>query len=135
MDAIVSFATLEDLAARTGATYEGDDATRATTLLEDASCALVVLGLDPDEDDPYRLRLAKLAVCNAVGHKLARDSQWVDATQLTQTVGPYSQSVALATPSGSLSFLRQDLSALGLAGSRYRGIQAASADLGEAAPW
>ena len=129
----IAFATVEDLTARTRKEYEGDELTQAQTLLEDASAVLVGLGFDAAETDPIRLHLAKMAVCNAVAYKIDRDTAFDAITQATQTAGPYTQSVTFATPSGSLRFLRQDLRALGL-GSRYRSIQAETADL-RCFPW
>ena len=129
MAGIVVFATVGDLEGRTGREYEGDERTRAQTLLEDASGCLVGLGFDPAETDPYRLRLATAAVCNAVAYKLERDASYDAVSQATQTAGPYTQSVSFVTPSGSLRFLRQDLAILGLGTTRYRSVQPHMADL------
>ena len=133
MPDIVVFATVDDLSARTGKEYDADQHAQVQTLLADASAVLVGLGFPADETDPTRLQLAKMAVCNAVGYKIDRDAAFDAITQATQTAGPYTQSVTFATPSGSLRFLRQDLRALGL-GSRYRCIQAETADL-RCPPW
>jgi hypothetical protein len=126
----LTFASVEDLSHRTGKDYEGSDATRASTLLSDASYVLVGLGLDADEQDYTRLMLAKIAVCNAVAHKLSKDAAYEAASQLTESAGPYSRTMSFATPSGSLTFLRQDLTALGVGTQGARSIQAGSADLG-----
>lgn len=125
------FATLSDLETRTGVSYEEEsDQKRAEALLEDASVALVAFGFDPDEQDAYRLRLAMQCVCNAVSYKLNRDAAYEAATQVSESVGPFSATVSYMTPSGSLTFLRQDLKLLGLTSQRYHGVAATCADLG-----
>ena len=123
------FATVSDLEERTGDSYEGATLARVRALIEDASAALVGLGLEAGEEDPVRLRLAKLCVCNAVAYKLDRDLASEAVSQVTQTAGPYSSTLGFVTASGSLRFLRQDLAMLGLGTSRARGVQAACADL------
>lgn len=127
---LACFATVEDLQRRTEKTYSGTELTRVETLLQDASVALVGFGFDPAETDPYRLRLAQQCVCNAVAFKLDRDAASEAVSQLTQSAGPYSQTVGFVTATGSLRFLRQDLALLGLGTSRQRSVQATCADFG-----
>ena len=127
---LACFATVEDLEERTGKTYEGTELTRARSLLLDASVDLVGFGFDPDETDAYRLHIAKQCVCNAVSFKLDRDAASEAVEQITQTAGPYSQTMGFVSASGSLRFLRQDLALLGLGTSRYRSVQAGSDNLG-----
>lgn len=126
---VACFATVDDLQRRTEKTYSGTQLARVQTLLEDASVALVGFGFDPDEGDPYRLHLARQCVCNAVAFKLDRDAASEAVTQLTQTAGPYSQTVGFAAASGSMRFLRQDLALLGLGTSRCRSVQASCAEI------
>ena len=127
---VVCFATVEDLMARTGRAYEGIELARAHTLLEDASVALVGFGFDPAETNVYSLHMAKQCVCNAVAFKLDRDAASEAVSQVTQTAGPYSQTMGFVAASGSLRFLRQDLALLGLGTSRHRSVQATCTDLG-----
>lgn len=92
-------------------------------LIRYASAQLVLLGFDPDETDEYKLLMAKEAVCNAVGRMVsAENSNLVNVSSMSQSVGDLSASVTLANAGESLYFTRTELGALGLGGSTYRSI-------------
>ena len=122
-ESLVTFATLEDLALRTGNTYEASEADRINALLSDASVMLVERGFDPSETDPYRLAAAKTVVCNMVARKLASDGASDVYSQQTMSAGPYSQTYTYATAGEALYVTRRELQSLRLIGG-FREIQA-----------
>lgn len=122
-ESLVTFATLEDLALRTGNTYEASEADRINALLSDASVMLVERGFDPSETDPYRLAAAKNVVCNMVARKLASDGASDIYSQQTMSAGPYSQTYTYANAGEALHVTRRELQSLRLIG-RFREIQA-----------
>lgn len=122
-ESLVTFATLEDLALRTGNTYEASEADRINALLSDASVMLVERGFDPSETDPYRLAAAKTVVCNMVARKLASDGVSDVYSQQTMSAGPYSQTYTYANAGEALYVTRRELQSLRLIGG-FREIQA-----------
>lgn len=122
-ESLVTFATLEDLALRTGNTYEASEADRINALLSDASVMLVERGFDPSETDPYRLAAAKTVVCNMVARKLASDGMSDVYSQQTMSAGPYSQTYTYANAGEALYVTRRELQSLRLIGG-FREIQA-----------
>lgn len=122
-ESLVVFATLEDLALRTGNTYEASEADRVNALLSDASVMLVERGFDPSETDPYRLAAAKTVVCNMVARKLASDGASDIYSQQTMSAGPYSQTYTYANAGEALYVTRRELQSLRLIGG-FREIQA-----------
>mgnify|MGYP002510212375 FL=1 len=122
-ESLVTFATLEDLALRTGNTYEASEADRINALLSDASVMLVERGFDPSETDEYRLAAAKTVVCNMVARKLASDGMSDVYSQQTMSAGPYSQTYTFANAGEALYITRRELQSLRLIGG-YRILQA-----------
>lgn len=122
-ESLVVFATLEDLALRTGNTYEASEDDRVNALLSDASVMLVERGFDPSETDPYRLAAAKTVVCNMVARKLASDGASDIYSQQTMSAGPYSQTYTYANAGEALYVTRRELQSLRLIGG-FREIQA-----------
>lgn len=122
-ESLVVFATLEDLALRTGNTYEASEADRINALLSDASVMLVERGFDPSETNEYRLAAAKTVVCNMVARKLASDGASDVYSQQTMSAGPYSQTYTYANAGEALYVTRRELQSLGLIGG-FREIQA-----------
>ena len=122
-ESLVVFATLEDLALRTGNTYEASEADRVNALLSDASVMLVERGFDPSETAPYRLAAAKTVVCNMVARKLASDGASDIYSQQTMSAGPYSQTYTYANAGEALYVTRRELQSLRLIGG-FREIQA-----------
>lgn len=122
-ESLVTFATLEDLALRTGNTYEASEADRINALLSDASVMLVERGFDPSETNEYRLAAAKTVVCNMVARKLASDGMSDIVSQQTMSAGPYSQTYTYANAGEALYVTRRELQSLRLIGG-FREIQA-----------
>jgi len=122
-ESLVVFATLEDLALRTGNTYEASEADRINALLSDASVMLVERGFDPSETNEYRLAAAKTVVCNMVARKLASDGASDIYSQQTMSAGPYSQTYTYANAGEALYVTRRELQSLRLIGG-FREIQA-----------
>ena len=122
-ESLVVFATLEDLALRTGNTYEASEADRINALLSDASVMLVERGFDPSETNEYRLAAAKTVVCNMVARKLASDGMSDVYSQQTMSAGPYSQTYTYANAGEALYVTRRELQSLRLIGG-FREIQA-----------
>ncbi len=122
-ESLVTFATIDDLALRTGNTYEASETERITALLSDASVMLVERGFDPSETDEYRLAAAKTVVCNMVARKLASDGMSDVYSQQTMSAGPYSQTYTFANAGEALYITRRELQSLRLIGG-YRILQA-----------
>lgn len=122
-ESLVVFATLDDLALRTGNTYEASEADRINALLSDASVMLVERGFDPSETDAYRLAAAKTVVCNMVARKLASDGASDVYSRQTMSAGPYSQTYTYANAGEALYVTRRELQSLRLIGG-FREIQA-----------
>lgn len=122
-ESLVTFATLEDLALRTGNTYEASETDRINALLSDASVMLVERGFDPSETNEYRLAAAKTVVCNMVARKLASDGMSDIVSQQTMSAGPYSQTYTYANAGEALYVTRRELQSLRLIGG-FREIQA-----------
>lgn len=122
-ESLVTFATLEDLALRTGNTYEASEADRINALLSDASVMLVERGFDPSGTNEYRLAAAKTVVCNMVARKLASDGMSDIVSQQTMSAGPYSQTYTYANAGEALYVTRRELQSLRLIGG-FREIQA-----------
>lgn len=122
-ESLVVFATLEDLALRTGNTYEASEADRINALLSDASVMLVERGFDPSETNEYKLAAAKTVVCNMVARKLASDGMSDVYSQQTMSAGPYSQTYTYANAGEALYVTRRELQSLRLIGG-FREIQA-----------
>ena len=121
-DSLAVFATVEDLALRTGTTYEASETERITALLSDASVMLVERGFDPAETDPYKLAAAKQVVCNMVARKLSSDGLVASVSQQTMSAGPYSETYTFANAGEALYVTRRELQSLGLIGG-FREIQ------------
>lgn len=122
-ESLVVFATLEDLALRTGNTYEASETDRINALLSDASVMLVERGFDPSETNEYRLAAAKTVVCNMVARKLSSDGMSDTVSQQTMSAGPYSQTYTYANAGEALYVTRRELQSLRLIGG-FREIQA-----------
>lgn len=122
-ESLVVFATLEDLALRTGNTYEASETDRINALLSDASVMLVERGFDPSETNEYRLAAAKTVVCNMVARKLSSDGMSDVYSQQTMSAGPYSQTYTYANAGEALYVTRRELQSLRLIGG-FREIQA-----------
>lgn len=122
-ESLVVFATLDDLALRTGNTYEASEADRINALLSDASVMLVERGFDPSETNEYRLAAAKTVVCNMVARKLASDGASDVYSQQTMSAGPYSQTYTFVNAGEALYVTRRELQSLRLIGG-YRIIRA-----------
>lgn len=122
-ESLVTFATIDDLALRTGNTYEASETDRINALLSDASVMLVERGFDPSETNEYRLAAAKTVVCNMVARKLASDGMSDVYSQQTMSAGPYSQTYTFANAGEALYITRRELQSLRLIGG-YRILQA-----------
>lgn len=122
-ETLVVFATVEDLALRTGTTYDASETDRINALLSDASVMLVERGFDPAETDPYRLAAAKTVVCNMVARKLSSDGLASSVQQQTLSAGPYSETYTFANAGEALYVTRRELQSLKLIGG-FREIQA-----------
>lgn len=111
-----TFATIEDYQARYGtASDEGvleQALVDATVLMRRTLDAAGVDYSDPDE--LYAQTLA--SVCRAVAHRCMPDDTALpaDVTQMSETVGPYSQSFSFGTVYSSPKLYRDELRMLGV---------------------
>lgn len=114
-DELTPLATADDLAAITGETY-GDDTSRVTALLTEATAMLVGYGLDPDSLSGWKAELAKDVACNMVARVLASSDQSGAIQQASKTAGPYTVSFTNAMAGESMYVTRAERKMLGLGG-------------------
>lgn len=109
----MAFATVADLEARWRDLTE-DEQSQASVLLEDASAMLQAL-VEVDADDETQAANLKMVCCNMV--RRAMTSATSDAfgiTNATATMGPFSQRVDYANPTGDLYVAKAERMLLGI---------------------
>lgn len=119
----MAFATVADLEARWRDLTEDEEA-RATVLLDDATAYLQAL-VEVDPDNETQAANLKMVCCNMV--KRAMTSAASDAfgvTDATATMGPFSQHVAYANPSGDMYVLKSERILLGIGAATFGSIRA-----------
>lgn len=119
----MAFATVADLEARWRSLTEAEEA-QASVLLDDAAAYLQAL-VEVDPDDEVQAANLKMVSCNMV--KRAMSSSASDAfgvTNATATMGPFSQQVAYANPSGDMYVSKSERAILGIGTATIGGIRA-----------
>ena len=119
----MAFATIADLEARWRDLSDAEEA-RASVLLDDAAAYLQSL-VEVDPDDEVQAANLKMVSCNMV--KRAMSSAASDAfgvTNATATMGPFSQQVAYANPSGDMYVSKSERAILGIGTATIGSIRA-----------
>ncbi len=119
----MAFATVADLEARWRSLTEAEEA-QASVLLDDAAAYLQAL-VEVDPDDEVQAANLKMVSCNMV--KRAMSSSASDAfgvTNATATMGPFSQQVAYANPSGDMYVSKSERAILGIGTATIGSIRA-----------
>lgn len=119
----MAFATVADLEARWRDLSDAEEA-RASVLLDDAAAYLQAL-VEVDPDDEVQAANLKMVSCNMV--KRAMSSSASDAfgvTNATATMGPFSQQVAYANPSGDMYVSKSERVILGIGTATIGSIRA-----------
>lgn len=118
----MAYATVDDLEARWHA-LEGDDATRAETLLDDAAAMLDAL-VEVDPEDEQQANLLKIVSCSMVTRAmLSADSDAYGVSQLDYGMGPFSQAAHFANPNGDLYLTAQEKRLLGIGSGYLMGVR------------
>lgn len=118
----MAYATAEDLEARWHA-LEGDDATRAETLLGDAAAMLDAL-VEVDPEDEAQQNLLKIVSCSMVIRAmLSAESDAYGVSQLDYGMGPFSQAAHFANPNGDLYLTAQEKRLLGVGSGYITGVR------------
>ena len=119
----MAFATVADLEARWRDLSDAEEA-QASVLLDDAAAYLQAL-VEVDTDDEVQAANLKMVSCNMV--KRAMSSSASDAfgvTNATATMGPFSQQVAYANPSGDMYVSKSERAILGIGTATIGSIRA-----------
>ena len=119
----MAFATVADLEARWRDLSDAEEA-RASVLLDDAAAYLQAL-VEVDPDNEVQAANLKMVSCNMV--KRAMSSAASDAfgvTNATATMGPFSQQVAYANPSGDMYVSKSERAILGIGTATIGSIRA-----------
>lgn len=125
------FAAVEDYEARYG---EAADASRVSTLLDDASAMLMSAyearwgEYEAGAHKAFDRSVAAVA-CSIVNRALSVPDGMAGATQYSEAAGPYNASVTFANPTADLWLGRSDLKRLGMSGGRIGFIGAVSGDV------
>lgn len=119
----MAFATVADLEARWRDLSDAEEA-QASVLLDDAAAYLQAL-VEVDPDNEVQAANLKMVSCNMV--KRAMSSSASDAfgvTNATATMGPFSQQVAYANPSGDMYVSKSERAILGIGTATIGSIRA-----------
>ena len=119
----MAFATVADLEARWRDLSDAEEA-QASVLLDDAAAYLQAL-VEVDPDNEVQAANLKMVSCNMV--KRAMSSSASDAfgvTNATATMGPFSQKVAYANPSGDMYVSKSERAILGIGTATIGSIRA-----------
>lgn len=115
----MAYATVEDLEARYGQLSDEDTAI-AAVLLEDAATFLDSL-VTVDPEDEHQAKVLLRVSCSMVKRAmLASASNAFGVTEASATMGPFSQSMHYANPSGDFYLTSSERTQLGI-GSGYIG--------------
>lgn len=113
----MAFAAVSDIEAR-WRTLETDEATRATTLLDDASAMLAALIPDLDVADSAYFELLRVVCCNMVIRAMsATESDSYGASNMSMIAGPYQQSWTYSNPTGDMYLTKMEKKMLGITSS------------------
>lgn len=119
----MAFATVADLEARWRDLTE-DEQSQASVLLDDATAYLQAL-VDVDADDETQAANLKMVCCNMVKRTMTSTaSEAFGVTDATATMGPFSQQVSYANPTGDMYVSKSERLLLGIGSTRIGAIRA-----------
>lgn len=119
----MAFATVADLEARWRVLTEAEEA-QASVLLDDAAAYLQAL-VEVDPDDETQAANLKMVSCNMVKRAMSSAASDVfGVTGATATMGPFSQHVAYANPSGDMYVSKSERVLLGIGTATFGSIRA-----------
>lgn len=109
----MAFAEVEDLEAR-WRSLSTEEATKAATLLDDASAILASL-VTVDPDDASQEALLMIVSCSMVMRSMmASEGDAYGVSQLDYGMGPFSQAVHYSNPNGDMYLTAQERKLLGI---------------------
>ncbi len=113
-----AYASVEDLQARWRPLSSGDEKARAEQKLKDASLVVADecrrFGVELDIDDDLTKDALSLTVCEMVKRAMMSHVDQAPITQGGVTVGPFSQSLTYANPTGDLYLTSAERRRLGI---------------------
>ena len=121
----MAFATVADLEARWGKELTQAEEAQASVLLDDAAAILTALVRCIDPDDETQEANLRQVSCNMVKRAMSSAaSSAFGIDQATATMGPFSQRVEYANPSGDLYVTKAERAVLGIGTARIGTIRA-----------
>ena len=116
----MTYATVADVEVRLNRVFSNSEAVQCWALLADATNMLDSL-VDVDVSDQHQRDLLRMVSANMVSRSLASAStESLGVGEATYTMGPFTQSLNFANPSGDLYLTKQEKRLLGIGGSRGR---------------
>lgn len=118
----MAFAEVEDLEAR-WRSLSTEEATKAATLLDDASAILASL-VTVDPDDASQEALLRIVSCSMVMRSMmASEGDAYGVSQLDYGMGPFSQAVHYSNPNGDMYLTAQERKLLGIGECYVLGVR------------
>ena len=109
----MAFAVVSDIEAR-WRTLSADEASRASTLIDDATAMLSAL-VKVDAADAQQAELLNTVCCNMVIRAMAQSGMdTFGVSQAAITAGPYTQSFSYSNPSGDMYLTKLEKKLLGV---------------------
>ena len=109
----MAFAVVSDIEAR-WRTLSADEASRASTLIDDATAMLTAL-VKVDAADAQQAELLNTVCCNMVIRAMAQSGMdTFGVSQAAITAGPYTQSFSYSNPSGDMYLTKLEKKLLGV---------------------
>ena len=119
----MAYATPADVAARWNRTFTEGETQQAAVLLDDAA-VLIDAYVTIDADDPQQLAAAKNVSCSMVMRAMqASAADAFGVNNMSATMGPFTQQVTYANPSGELYMTGTEKTLLGANGTLIGSIR------------
>ena len=110
----MAFATVDDLAARMGRELTETEEAQASVLLDDAAAMLMALvSIDPD-NEVQAANLKRVSCAMVQRAMMVGSGGGYGVTEATATMGPFTQRVNYANPSGDLYVTKAERASLGI---------------------
>ena len=110
----MAFATVDDLAARMGRELTEAEEAQASVLLDDAAAMLMALvSIDPD-NEVQAANLKRVSCAMVQRAMMSGAGGGYGVTEATATMGPFTQRVNYANPSGDLYVTKAERASLGI---------------------
>lgn len=118
---MAAFADVSDLESRWRA-LTGSERARAEVLLRDAAAIIEAEGVDASGPGAAAAEMLKIVSCDMVRRAMLASPDSPPAAQGSLTVGPFSESLTYANPTGDLYLTRAERRRLGAGGGRVGSI-------------